>query len=71
MQTRLKTDPMQVKEACQGCGPMRALQRVDFAGVVGGREGWNEKARLSAMLGNARHSLPCVKSGMHCYVAFV
>ena len=35
------------------------------------REEWVEHARVKAILGGMRASLPAVKSGLRCYVAFV
>ncbi len=55
-----------------GVGPQAALARVGLPKrTVHERMEWLEKARVGAILGGMRLSLPSVQSGLRCYVAFV
>ena len=48
---------------------LKSLQQQSFSVAQCGA--WMEAARLEAVLGSCRRSLPSVRSGLQCYVAFV
>ena len=55
-----------------GVGPIAALRRARLQDMSrANREDWLEGARLDAILGGCRRSLPSVRSGLRCYIAFV
>lgn len=61
-----------VCETATGVGPSAALKRLCLEDrTPGERSDWIEKARLDAILGGMRLSLPCLRTGLRCYVAFV
>lgn len=58
--------------AAAASGPMLALTKANFGYMSEAqRLAWAEKARLDALLGGMRLSLPSLRSGLRCYVAFV
>ena len=58
--------------ASAGFGPRAALENLKRSGKpIGGMRTWVEEARLAAILGSCSLSLPSLRSGLRCYVAFV
>ena len=58
--------------AARGVGPREALQRMglqDQSDIA--KQVWLEEARLEAILGSCKLSMPSVRSGIRCYIAFV
>ena len=61
-----------VCETASGVGPAAALKRMRLEErTPDERFAWIETARLDAILGGMRLSLPCLRTGLRCYVAFV
>ena len=53
-------------------GPRKAMKTMQLDRMsVAENKVWLESARLEAVLGSCRRSLPSVRSGLRCYVAFV
>ena len=53
-------------------GPRKAMKTMQLDRMsVAKNKVWLESARLEAVLGSCRRSLPSVRSGLQCYVAFV
>ena len=53
-------------------GPRQALKSLQLQSFnVAQGKAWLESARLEAVLGSCKRSLPSVRSGLQCYVAFV
>ena len=58
-------------KTAKGCGPMAALKRAQLEEKSEqGKDEWLEKARIDAILGSCRLSLPSVRSGIRCYAEF-
>ena len=56
-----------VCETASGVGPAAALKRMHLEDrTPGERFAWIEMARLDAILGGMRLSLPCLRTGLRC-----
>ena len=59
-------------QASVGKGPMKAVREAQLASMCESkRKAWLLEARLDAIVGSCRLSLPSVRSGIKCYLAFV
>ena len=53
-------------------GPVAAAKRMRLEELTASqRTAWIEEARLDAILGGLRLSIPSLRSGLRCYLAFV
>ena len=61
-----------VNMTAHGVGPTQATKRLRLAErTEDQRNTWIEEARLDAILGSTRLSLPSLRTGLRCYVSFV
>jgi len=79
-QLALGRGPRQVSTCGSGlecaCGValvhVQALKQLDLRGQTQSEiDLWMEEARIDAILGSCSRSLPCVRSGARCFMAFV
>ena len=63
--------PIDLKTATKSQGPRASMNDVDFS-VMGSRDKlkWVCDARITAILGSNARTLPSVRSGVRCYLAF-
>ena len=52
------------------CGPRAAVKKLACHLVTTSSKAWMDHARLQAILGSCALSLPSVRSGLSCYIAF-
>ena len=61
-----------VNTTAHGVGPTQATKRLRLEErTKDQRSMWIEEARLDAILGGTRLSLPSLRTGLRCYVSFV
>ena len=58
-------------QLAEGGGPRRALARLKRTEDFTNCNRWKEEARVSAIMGSCICSLPSVRSGVRCYIAFI
>ena len=64
-------DPYPTGRIALGRGPRQAMRHVDLnLRTPQQKRIWLEEARLNAILGGCKKSLPSIRSGVRCYLAF-